>query len=154
MTAAPPYEILLVEDDDADAILIEEALPERAGTRRLTRVADGVDALELLRGPAGYRPDLIILDLNMPRMNGHELLVILKQDPDFVTIPIVILTTSQEPGSIVDAYQNHTNAYVAKPVNLDEFTRAVRSLDSFFLDTARIARPMQDLQRPGLSAQG
>ena len=147
MTAVPPppYDILLVEDDDADALLVEEALPAALGTRRLTRVVDGIDALELLRGPAGYRPDLIILDLNMPRMNGNELLAILKQDPDLVTIPVVILTTSQEPDGIADAYRKHANAYVTKPVGLDAFTRAVRSLDSFFLDTAYISRPPEEL---------
>jgi CheY-like chemotaxis protein len=142
----PLYDILLVEDDDADAMLIEEALTVRREARRLTRVVDGVAALELLRGADGYRPDLIVLDLNMPRMNGNELLAILKRDPDFVAIPIVVLTTSQEPDSVIDAYQHHTNAYVTKPVNFDAFTEAVRSLDSFFLETARIARPEQNGQ--------
>lgn len=136
---ALPHDILLVEDDDSDAMLIDEALAVRGGARRLTRVTDGVDALELLRGPTGYRPDLIILDLNMPRMNGNELLAILKQDPEFRAIPIVILTTSQLPGSVIDAYRNHTNAYVAKPVSLDAFIEAVRSVDSFFLDTANLS---------------
>jgi CheY-like chemotaxis protein len=113
--------------------------------RRLTRAADGIEALDLLRGPCAYRPDLIILDLNMPRMNGHELLAILKQDPDFMSIPIVILTTSQDPAGIVDAYQNHTNAYVTKPVDLDAFTEAMRILDSFFLSTAYIP-PRPDIE--------
>jgi CheY-like chemotaxis protein len=140
---APPFEILLVEDDDADALLIEEALAVRAEARRLVRVVDGVAALELLRGPAGYRPDLIVLDLNMPRMNGHELLAVLKEDPAFMTIPVVVLTTSQEPGSVIDAYRHHTNAYITKPVNFDAFVEAVRSLDAFFLETARVIRPEQ-----------
>ena len=134
---APLYDILLVEDDDADAILIEEALLVRAGDRRITRAADGLDALECLRGPVRYRPDLILLDLNMPRMNGSELLAILKQDPYFKTIPIVVLTTSDAPADIIDAYRRHTNAYVTKPVTLEAFMKVVRSMDSFFLETAR-----------------
>jgi CheY-like chemotaxis protein len=140
-TPTPPYDILLVEDDDGDAILIEDALPASVGSRRLTRAVDGIAALELLRGPTGYRPDLIVLDLNLPRMSGSELLAILKQDRDFVTIPVVVLATSQEPDSIIDAYRKHANAYVTKPVNHEAFAQAVRSLGSFFLDTAHISRP-------------
>ncbi|MFJ4851509.1 MULTISPECIES: response regulator [unclassified Streptomyces] len=136
MMAAParPYDVLLVEDDAADAMLIEDALTAR-GARNLTQVEDGMAALEYLRDPANPRPDLIVLDLNMPRMNGRELLAVLKTDEDLQTIPVVVLTTSAAPDDISGAYQRHANAYVTKPVNLDDFERAVQSIDTFYLDT-------------------
>ncbi|MEU9027167.1 response regulator [Streptomyces sp. NPDC048383] len=142
MTApARPYDVLLVEDDMADAMLIEEALSER-GTRNLVQVTDGVAALEYLRDPDSARPDLIVLDLNMPRMNGRDLLQILKNDEGFQTIPVVVLTTSAAPEDVSGAYSSHANAYVTKPVNLDEFERAVQSIDAFYLDTVtRLPRP-------------
>ncbi|WP_392961245.1 response regulator [Streptomyces sp. LN245] len=134
-TPARPFDVLLVEDDMADALLIEEALSER-GARNLVQVTDGVAALEYLRAPASVRPDLIVLDLNMPRMNGRDLLRILKTDESFQTIPVVVLTTSTAPDDVADAYSSHANAYVTKPVNLEEFEQAVQSIDAFYLDTA------------------
>ncbi len=98
-TPARPFDVLLVEDDVADAMLIEEALAER-GARNLVQVTDGVAALEHLRGDGNARPDLIVLDLNMPRMNGRELLKILKSDEDLQTIPVVVLTTSTAPDDV------------------------------------------------------
>ncbi|UUS29477.1 MULTISPECIES: response regulator [Streptomyces] len=137
---ARPFDVLLVEDDVADAMLIEEALSER-GARNLVRVTDGVAALEHLRASDTARPDLIVLDLNMPRMNGRELLKVLKTDEDLQTIPVVVLTTSTAPDDVTDAYSSHANAYVTKPVNLEEFERAVQSIDAFYLDTATRPRP-------------
>lgn len=137
------YDILLVEDDAADAVLIQEALHER-DTRAITRVTDGVAALEYLRNPATSNPDLIVLDLNMPRMSGRELLHVLKNDEELKAIPVVVLTTSGAPEDVAAAYRNHSNAYVTKPMNLDDFARAVRSIDDFFLETATLpaqARP-------------
>ncbi|MEU0126611.1 response regulator [Streptomyces sp. NPDC006289] len=130
------YTVLLVEDDMADAMLIEEALTEHGMARGIQRADDGVAALEYLRDPRTDRPDLIVLDLNMPRMNGRELLNVLKNDSDLSSIPIVVLTTSAAPDDIDDAYRQHANAYVTKPVNLDEFIETVQSIDSFFFDTA------------------
>jgi len=135
-TLAHPYDILLVEDDPADAMLIEGALLDRGVPRAVTQVDDGVAALERLRDPDCTRPDLIVMDLNMPRMNGHELLAILKDDLDLRTIPVVVLTTSGAPEDVVGAYKRHANAYITKPVNLDGFVHAVHSIDAFFLDTA------------------
>ncbi|MER5966360.1 response regulator [Streptomyces sp. NPDC002057] len=137
MSTAPaqPFDVLLVEDDVADAMLIEEALSER-GTRNLVQVTDGVAALEHLRAPGTRRPDLIVLDLNMPRMNGRDLLKVLKTDEDLQTIPVVVLTTSSAPDDVTGAYSSHANAYVTKPVNLEEFEQAVQSIDAFYLDTA------------------
>ncbi|MBQ0854976.1 response regulator [Streptomyces sp. NPDC057621] len=139
-TPARPFDVLLVEDDMADAMLIEEALSER-GARNLVQVTDGVAALEHLRTPGTPRPDLIVLDLNMPRMNGRDLLKVLKTDDDLQTIPVVVLTTSTAPDDVTGAYSSHANAYVTKPVNLDEFEQAVQSIDAFYLDTATRPRP-------------
>ncbi|MGV9271416.1 response regulator [Kitasatospora sp. NPDC003701] len=132
---ARPVDVLLVEDDIADAMLIEEALAER-GARNLVQVTDGLAALEHLRAPGSVRPDLIVLDLNMPRMNGRDLLKVLKSDESLRTIPVVVLTTSSAPDDVNGAYSSHANAYVTKPVNLEEFERAVQSIDAFYLDTA------------------
>ncbi|GGZ65261.1 response regulator [Streptomyces subrutilus] len=130
------YDVLLVEDDAADVLLIEEALHEHGLPRTITQVDDGLAALAHLQDPAAPRPDLIVLDLNMPRMNGRELLAVLKADEDLALIPVVVLTTSNAPDDIHGAYQQRANAYVTKPVNLDEFVEAVRSIDDFFLSTA------------------
>ncbi|MEU1458183.1 response regulator [Streptomyces avermitilis] len=139
-TPGRPFDVLLVEDDIADAVLIEEALSER-GARNLVQVTDGVAALEHLRTPGTARPDLIVLDLNMPRMNGRDLLKVLKNDEDLQTIPVVILTTSTAPDDVTGAYSSHANAYVTKPVNLEEFEQAVQSIDAFYLGTAARPRP-------------
>jgi len=128
--------ILLVEDDDADALLIREALLQAVGPRQVTQVADGVEALAYLRESGRPRPDLIVLDLNMPRMGGRELLAVLKADVCLQVVPTVILTSSNAPDDIADSYAKHANAYVTKPVTLDAFIDAVRSIDTFFLDTA------------------
>ncbi|MFD6419345.1 response regulator [Streptomyces sp. NPDC060194] len=128
------YDVLLIEDDEADAMLIEEALEAR-GTRNLGRAQDGVAGLAYLRDEANPRPDLIVLDLNMPRMNGRELLSVIKDDESLCTIPVVVLTTSSAPDDVTSAYKRHANAYVTKPVNLDDFERAVQSIDAFYLET-------------------
>ncbi|WP_329129760.1 response regulator [Streptomyces sp. NBC_01476] len=130
------YSVLLVEDDPADALLIEDALSEGGVARTLVHVEDGIEALEYLRDPERERPDLIVLDLNMPRMNGRELLAVLRDDEELSSIPLVVLTTSAAPDDITDAYQKHANAYVTKPVNLDDFLLAVQRIDAFFLDTS------------------
>ena len=136
----PAYarDILLVEDDAADAILIAEALAERGTRRTITQVGDGIAALDHLRSTHGVRPDLIVTDLNMPRMNGHELLGLLKTDKRLRTIPVVVLTSSSSDTDVLAAYGSHANAYVTKPIALDEFITAVQSIDDFFLRTATI----------------
>jgi CheY-like chemotaxis protein len=136
MTPVRPYHILLVEDDAADAMLVEEALLDGAENRSLVQVPDGVAALEYLHDPAHTRPDLIVLDLNMPRMNGAEVLKILKQDENLKAIPVVILTTSAAREDISTAYATQASAYVVKPVNLDGFIGAVRNIDSFYRELA------------------
>jgi CheY-like chemotaxis protein len=129
-------DILLVEDDPADALLISDALLQPGTGRTVTHVEDGIAALERLRESAHSRPDLIVLDLNMPRMNGRELLAILKDDEKLKVIPVVVMSTSDAPDDVVKSYQSHANAYITKPLNLDEFIRAVQSIDAFFLGTA------------------
>ena len=130
--------IMLVDDDEADVLLITEALSAGDAERTVCRARDGAEALAFLRDPARPRPDLIILDLNMPRMNGRELLTIIKTDPDLHLIPTVVLTTSHAAEDIAGSYAGHANAFVTKPVTLDSFTDAVRSIDHFFMDTATV----------------
>jgi CheY-like chemotaxis protein len=132
----PARDILLVEDDEADAYLIRDALEGTGTLRSIIQVGDGVEALHHLRAPSAIRPDLIVLDLNMPRMGGHELLDVLKTDDALRTIPVVVLSTSSAPDDVHGAYHRHANAYVTKPVALDDFTTAVNSIDAFFLSTA------------------
>jgi CheY-like chemotaxis protein len=134
--SARPYRIMLVEDDPADAMLVEEALVDGVQDRSLVQVPDGVAALEHLRDPDRPRPDLIVLDLNMPRMNGAEMLKILKDDEELRAIPVVILTTSAANEDISSAYATHASAYVVKPVNLDDFINAVQNIDSFYRELA------------------
>jgi CheY-like chemotaxis protein len=126
------YHILLVEDDLADALLVKEALLEGAEGRYLVQMPDGVAALEHLRDSSKPRPDLIVLDLNMPRMNGAEMLKVLKEDAELKAIPVVILTTSAASADFARAHDTHASAYVVKPLNLDEFISAVQDIDTFY----------------------
>ncbi|MBO3749531.1 response regulator [Streptosporangiaceae bacterium NEAU-GS5] len=126
-----PYRILLVEDDPADVMLIEDVMSSVTSSP-ITHVPDGVAALEYLHDRDQPRPDLIVLDLNLPRMNGNEVLTAVKSDPDLRAIPVVMLTTSAAPGDIVAAYRSHVSAYVIKPADFDDFGQAVRSIDAFF----------------------
>jgi CheY-like chemotaxis protein len=138
-------EILDVDDDDADALMIEEAL-ESAGTlSSVKRVVDGREALDYLRRVGrfadAHRPDLILLDLNMPRMDGRETLEAIKTDEQLKAIPVVILTTSGATPDIVSSYQHRANAYVTKPFGLDEFEATVRQIDKFYREVAVLPHP-------------
>ncbi|MHA6757236.1 response regulator [Streptacidiphilus sp. PAMC 29251] len=135
--------VLLVEDDDADALLIQEALDSNGAAHTVAHVTDGVAALEYLRDPAASRPDLIVLDWNMPRMGGREFLEEVKTDPALLTIPVVVLTTSQAPADVADSYRRHANAYLTKPLVLDDFLAVVTRLDDFFLGTV-VTAPRPD----------
>jgi CheY-like chemotaxis protein len=106
--------------------------------REIVRADDGIAALEYLRDASNPRPDLIVLDLNMPRMNGRELLAVLKDSAELALIPVVVLTTSSAADDVAAAYLHHANAFVTKPVNLDDFLAAVRGIDTFFLEIATI----------------
>jgi CheY-like chemotaxis protein len=133
-------EILVVDDDDADALMISEALETSDMRTIVQRVADGREALDYLRRSSPYenahRPDLILLDLNMPRMDGRETLAAIKTDEALTSIPVVILTTSGAAPDIASSYQHRANAYVTKPFGLDEFEKTVRTIDRFYREVA------------------
>ena len=135
-------EILVVDDDDADALMISEALESSAGEVTVQRVADGREALDYLRREGAYpdasRPDLILLDLNMPRMDGRETLAAIKSDDRLKAIPVVILTTSGAEPDITSSYQHRANAYVTKPFGLDEFETTVRQINRFYREIATL----------------
>jgi CheY-like chemotaxis protein len=128
--------ILVVDDDDADALMISEALGESELPTTVDRVADGQEALEFLRRPDSPRPDLILLDLNMPRMDGRQTLAAVKTDPALQTIPVVVLTTSGAAPDILASYHHRANAYVTKPLNLDDFESVVIRINRFYGETA------------------
>ena len=135
-------DVLLVEDDPGDVLMTREAFADNKVTNRLSVVSDGVSALEYLRKEGEYAdvttPDLILLDLNLPRMDGREVLSALKQDERLRSIPVVVLTTSEAEEDIVRSYSLHANAYVTKPVDFDRFIEVVRQIDEFFVTVVRL----------------
>jgi DNA-binding response OmpR family regulator len=132
-----PIEILLVEDSPSDAEFTNEALKEAKVRNHLSIVEDGVQAMEFLRRQGRYsnapRPDLIMLDLNLPRKDGREVLAELKADDKLKMIPVVVLTTSRAEEDIIRAYKLHANCYITKPVDFQQFLTVVRSIESFWL---------------------
>ena len=139
-----PIEILLVEDNAADVRLTKEALREGKVHNRLTVARDGVEALEVLRRVGKHadapRPDLILLDLNLPRKDGREVLAEIKADDDLRRIPVVVLTTSSAELDIVKSYDLHANCYINKPVDLDKFFDVVKTIDEFWLTVVRLPK--------------
>ncbi len=137
-----PIHILLVEDNPADARLLREAVAEAAADATVSVVGDGVEALTFLRREGAHaaapRPALILLDLNLPRLNGREVLAAVKGDPTLRRIPVVVLSTSDAPTDIAAAYDLHANAYVTKALDLDPFFAAVRALDAFWFGVAHL----------------
>ena len=135
-------QILVVDDDDADALMISEALESADAQATVERVADGREALDYLRRQGrfadAHRPDLILLDLNMPRMDGRETLAAIKTDDRLKAIPVVILTTSGAAPDIASSYQHRANAYVTKPFGLDDFETTVRQIDRFYREVASL----------------
>ncbi|MEU1756938.1 response regulator [Micromonospora matsumotoense] len=131
-----PVRILVVDDDPGDVLMIEEALADSEITKVIDVVGDGQEAMEFLRREGRHvdarRPDVILLDLNMPRMDGRQVLGEVKRDDDLRTIPIVVLTTSNADTDIVGSYSLQANAYVTKPIDLDDFNDVVRRIDEFF----------------------
>ncbi|MGB7746531.1 MAG: response regulator [Verrucomicrobiia bacterium] len=132
-----PIEILLVEDSPSDAEFTVEALKEAKVRNHLSIVEDGVQAMDFLRRQNGFtqapRPDLIMLDLNLPRKDGREVLAELKADNNLKTIPVVVLTTSRAEQDVLRVYQLHANCYITKPVDFQQFLNVVRSIESFWL---------------------
>ena len=137
-----PIEVLLVEDDPGDVLMTQEAFLEHKVRNRLTVVSDGAEALAYLRREGAYegavRPDLILLDLNLPRRDGREVLSEIKTDPELRRIPVVVLTTSQADEDILRSYQLHANAYVTKPVDFDRFVNVVKQIDEFFVSVVKL----------------
>jgi len=138
----PPVEILLVEDNPGDYRLTKEALHEGKVYNNLHWAKDGVEAIEFLKRRGPYekvpRPDIILLDLNLPKKDGREVLSEIKQDSDLRAIPVVILTTSQAEEDILRSYDLHANCYVTKPVDLEKFIVVVQSIDRFWLNVVTL----------------
>jgi CheY-like chemotaxis protein len=137
--------VMLVEDDPGDALLVREALADNERVDEIRVASDGVYALEQLQDPELPLPDLILLDLNLPRMDGRELLAEIKAEPRLAPIPVVVLTTSDAESDVLRSYELHANAFVTKPRDLKHFLKAVREIDRFFVSVAKL---------PGHSAAG
>jgi CheY-like chemotaxis protein len=139
-----PIEVLLVEDDPGDVLMTREAFEEHKVRNRLNVVSDGADALAYVRRQGEFadaiRPDLILLDLNLPKCDGREVLKEMKNDPDLREIPIVVLTTSSAESDVLASYQLHANAYVTKPVDFERFISAVKQIDDFFVSLVKLPR--------------
>ncbi len=135
-------DVLLVEDDAGDILLIEEAFADNKLRNRLHVVRDGVEALAFLRREGEYadapQPDLVLLDLNLPRKDGREVLAEVKSDESLRQIPIVVLTTSKAEEDVLRSYKLHANAYVTKPVDFDRFIEVVRQIDEFFVTVVKL----------------
>jgi CheY-like chemotaxis protein len=142
IAATRPIDILLVEDDPGDELITREAFEHNKLQNRLHVAHDGEQGLNYLYRRGEYqdapRPDLILLDLNLPKYDGRQLLEKIKSDPDLSRIPVVVLTTSSAEEDILRSYKLHANAYVTKPVDLDAFMTAVRQIDEFFLQVVRL----------------
>ncbi|MCX6996468.1 MAG: response regulator [Kiritimatiellaeota bacterium] len=141
-TRSKPIEILLVEDDPGDVRLTLEALKSAKVLNHLSVAEDGVEAMAFLRRQGPYAqapfPDLILLDLNMPRKDGRAVLAEIKEDPDLKHIPVVVLTTSQDERDVLQAYNTHANCFITKPVDLQQFLAVVEAIDSFWLTIVKL----------------
>ena len=139
---ANPINILLVEDNPADARLIKEVFKDTKTKNRLYVVKDGVEAMAFLNQEFEYadipRPDVILLDLNLPRKDGREVLKELKEDDVLKRVPIVILTTSSAEEDIIKTYNNHANCYITKPVDFDQFLKVINSIEDFWLSVVKL----------------
>jgi CheY-like chemotaxis protein len=135
-------DVLLVEDDPGDVLMTREAFADHKIHNDLHVVGNGVDALAFLRQEGEYAhvpvPDLVLLDLNLPRMGGREVLAAIKSDPELRQIPVVVLTTSDSEDDVTTSYSLHANAYVTKPVDFERFIDVVRQIDDFFVSVVRL----------------
>jgi CheY-like chemotaxis protein len=142
--------VLLVEDDPGDVLLIREAFADYKVGNVLSVVSDGVEAMKFVRGEGEYagevRPDLVLLDLNLPRKSGTEVLTEIKSDPQLSMIPVIVLTTSQAEEDILRSYKMHANAYITKPVDFERFKEIVHQIDDFFIGIVKLP-PRQEAQR-------
>ena len=143
-----PIEILLVEDNLGDARLAAEALKENKVRNNLHHVVDGVEAMAFLQRRGDYatapRPDLVLLDLNLPRKDGREVLAEIKENPELRLVPIVVLTTSEAEMDLIKTYDLHANAYIVKPIDLDRFIEVVRAIENFWFTIVKLPRLNDD----------
>jgi CheY-like chemotaxis protein len=137
-------EVLLVEDDPGDVLMTKEAFEDYKLQNTLHVVNDGAEAMDFLRRQGEHtdapRPDLVLLDLNLPRMDGREVLQAIKSDPELASIPVVVLTTSEAEEDVLRSYSLHANAYVTKPVDFERFIHVVRQIDEFFVTVVRLPK--------------
>lgn len=139
---ATPIELLLIDDDDKDIFLTKRAFKKSETPSRIQVAKDGEEGLALLRREAPFeaaaRPDLILLDLNMPRMNGYEFLQIVKADDDLKSIPAIVMTMSQSDVDMMKSYENHANSFISKPLELADFMKVIQAIEDFWFDTVRL----------------
>ena len=144
---ASEIHILLVDDNEGDILLTLEALNEARIINKISVARDGAEALHFLNREAPFkdseRPDLILLDINLPRMDGTEVLAIIKNDPALRRIPVIMLTTSSAEKDILSAYDNHANCYITKPVDLDHFMEVVRTVEDFWISIVKLPKSVQ-----------
>lgn len=137
-----PFEILLVEDNPGDVMLTQEAFQEGKLAHSLSIAVDGEEAMDFLCRRGAYadapRPDLILLDLNLPKKDGREVLTELKSDPELHQIPVIVLTTSEAEPDVRNAYRLHANCYLTKPIQMDDFFRKIRLIEDFWLSVVRL----------------
>lgn len=142
LSSGRPIEVLLVEDDPGDVLMTREAFEDNKVRNNLHVVDNGEDALRFLHREGEYAdapvPDLVLLDLNLPRRDGREVLAAIKNDPELCTLPVVVLTTSEAEEDVLRSYQLHANAYVTKPVDFEQFVQVVRQIDDFFLTVVKL----------------
>lgn len=145
MSFPKPIEILLVEDSPSDIRLTEIALQKSKLRNQLHVTRDGSEAIAFLKQEAPYlnapRPDLVLLDLNLPRIDGREVLDFIKHDPSLRSIPVVILTTSSADRDILESYDRYANCYITKPLDLDQFMKVVLSIEDFWFSIVRLPEP-------------
>lgn len=143
--------VLLVEDDPGDVMLIKEAFSDHKVGNVLSVVSDGVEAMKFIRGEGEYsgleRPDLVLLDLNLPRKSGAEVLAEVKGDPELATIPVIVLTTSEAEEDVLSSYESHANAYITKPVDFSRFRDIVHRIDDFFIGIVKLPPRKAPLKR-------
>jgi CheY-like chemotaxis protein len=143
--ASRAIDVLLIEDDPGDVLITREAFEHNKIENNLHVATDGEEGLDYLYRRGQYenapRPDLVLLDLNLPKYDGRQLLDTIQSDPDLCHIPVVVLTTSAAEEDVLHSYKLHANAYVTKPVDLDQFMKAVRQIDEFFVQVVRLPKP-------------